>query len=98
MASMGKEGGEGERGGKDEERGGEDKVADRDREGPEDAKRPGEGRGPIAVLRFLMLSGLIVEEVGVAGGPLEVGLEHSECKCQLLEVEVESTLECGECE
>jgi hypothetical protein len=47
-----------------------------------------------------MLSGLIVEEVGVAGGPLEVGLEHSEwmCECELLEVDVESMLECGECE
>jgi hypothetical protein len=45
-----------------------------------------------------MLSGLIGGEAGVAGGPLEVGLEHSECKCQLLDVDVESTLECGECE
>jgi hypothetical protein len=47
-----------------------------------------------------MLSGLIVGEVGVAGGPLEVGLEHSEwmCECKLLEVEVESTLECSKCE
>jgi hypothetical protein len=94
----GEEGGEGERGGKDEERGGEDEVADRGREGPKDVKRAGEGRGERpAVLRFLMLNGLIVGEVGVAGGPLEVGLEHSEWMCEC-EVEVESMLECGECE